>query len=334
MTEWPFISALLVTRNEHVFIEKALLSLIKQTYPKDKYEIIIIDGESTDGTLDIVNNLIHEYKTDKFDIRIVNNPKHILASGWNIGIHEAKGEYVVRIDAHAEALPDFIEKNVETILSIQDVICVGGKLITKSLDDDNDLISKVLSSQFGVGNSSFRVSNISGYADTAVYGLYKKEVFDKVGYFNEQYIRNQDIEFHSRINALGGKFYFNPEINCIYYSRNTVKKMMKQSFENGKWNMILLKNQNSALQIRHLVPFAFVLFLILSMIIGFFSECFWIFAISVVLLHLFFGLIAGIKKTSKLAEIVKMPFLFLLLHLSYGIGYFFGIITKINKIRG
>lgn len=327
----PFVSALLVTRNEQDYIGKAMMSLINQTYPKEKYELIIIDGESTDSTVQIVKSIIDQYKTDTFDIRIINNPKHILSSGWNLGIRDAKGEYVTRIDAHAEAAEDFIEKNVETMLKAPDAVCVGGKLTTKSLTGDDDIISKVLSSPFGVGNSSFRVSESSCYADTAVYGLYKKEIFDKVGYFNEQYVRNQDIELHSRIRAAGGKFYFNPEISSVYYSRNTVKKMVKQAFGNGKWNMVLLKNQNSALRLRHLVPFAFVLFLIATTILGFFSKYFWFLEIGVIQLHLLIGLVAGSKKTKKVSEIVKMPFLFLLLHLSYGVGYLAGIFTKIEK---
>lgn len=329
MTQHPFVSALLVTRNEENFIKQALLSLINQTYPKNSYEIIVVDGESTDKTLDIVKSLIQQNKTEVFDIRIINNSKHILASGWNLGIQNAKGEYVVRIDAHGEAAPDFIEKNVETMLAVCDAICVGGKLTTKSIDGDDNTVSKVLSSPFGVGNSSFRVSDTAGYVDTAVYGLYKKSAFDEVGYFNEKYVRNQDIELHSRIRALGGKFYFNPEINCVYYSRNTVKKMLKQAIGNGKWNMVLLKHQSSAVRLRHLVPFVFVIYLIGSIVLGWFFHPFWYLALAVILLHLILGTIAASKKTNNVLELLKMPFMFMALHLSYGIGYLAGIFTTI-----
>lgn len=330
MSEYPFVSALIVTRNEQKYIRRALLSLINQTYPSNKYEIIIVDGESTDDTSVITEELIKEYKTDSFEMRLLKNPKRILASGWNIGIKDAKGVYVVRIDAHAEASEDFIEKSVRTMENVRDAVCVGGRLITKAMDGDNDVVSKVLSSPFGVGNSSFRVSDTAGYSDTAVYGLYKKSIFDELGYFDERYIRNQDIELHSRIRSVGGKFYFNPEISCVYYSRNSVRKMVKQGFENGRWNMVLLKNHGSALRLRHLVPFAFVLYIIISLLLGFWSKWFWVLCLGVIALHMLIGLYAAFRKTRKLNEVLVMPILFLLLHLSYGTGYLAGIFTKID----
>lgn len=325
--EYPYITALLVTYNEEQYIEKSLLSLINQTYPHNRYEIIIIDGMSADTTIHKVNLIAQRYKD--YEIRILTNEKKILASGWNIGIRAAKGDYVVRIDAHAEAKKNFIEKSVETMLSVPDAVCVGGKLKTISLPNSNDIVSKVLSSPFGVGNSSFRVSDRAGYADTAVYGLYKKQIFDEVGYFNEKFVRNQDIEFHSRIKKYGGKFYFNPEIESVYYARNTVKKMLKQAFGNGKWNMILLKDHSSALSLRHMIPFAFVIYLICSTVGGFICSWLWIAELLVILLHFICGLIAALKKSNGIREVIQMPFLFMMLHISYGLGYVAG--KKNNK---
>ena len=322
-----FVTALLVIRNEREYIENSLMSLINQTYPKDKYEIIIIDGESTDGTLDIIKDLQNKYNSDNFGIRVMPNPKKILAAGWNIGIKESKGDYVVRIDAHATAEPDFIEKSVETMQRV-DADCIGGKLISKSLNGEEDVISYVLSSPFGVGNSSFRVSEKEGYADTAVYGLYKKSVFEKVGYFDEKMIRNQDVEMHGRIKKIGGKFYFNPAIKSTYYTRNTAKKMLKQAFGNGKWNMVLLKKGSNALSIRHLVPFFFVLCLIGSIILGFVHPIFWLLGAATILFHLILGVIFSTKKTKKIIQILVMPFLFISLHFAYGLGYIRGLLIK------
>lgn len=325
----PFVSALLVTRNEKSYIEKSLRSLIDQDYPKDCYEIIVIDGMSDDGTAEQIEKIIASVGQN-LSMRLIRNEKRILAAGWNLGIQSAKGEYVIRIDAHAEVEPDFLEKNVQTMLSV-DAVCVGGKLITKSLSGDSGLIAKVLSSPFGVGNSSFRTSDTAGYTDTAVYGLYKKEIFEKAGYFNEEFVRNQDIEMHGRIKKAGGKFYFNPQITCVYYSRNTVKKMLKQAFGNGKWNMVLLKKDTASLSLRHLVPFAFVLYLALSLIGGIFWWPIWALCGAVLVLHLLLGLVAALAKTRKFTELLAMPVLFMLLHIAYGAGFFSGLFVKLSK---
>lgn len=324
----PFVSALLVTRNEQTYIEQAMLSLINQTYPRDRYEIIVIDGGSSDQTLSIVERLLTEYRTESFEIKCFDNPKQILASGWNIGIKAAKGDFVIRIDAHAKAESDIIEKSVDTLMSIPDAVCVGGRLVTKSIEGNDEIVSKVLSSPFGVGNSLFRVSSVPGYADTAVYGLYRKDIFEKVGYFNEHYARNQDIELHARIKKAGYKFYFNPGIVTTYYARNTVPRMMRQAFGNGKWNMVLLKNRSAALSIRHIIPFVFVVYLIVSTVMGFAHKFFWIQEIIILMVHLMLGLMQSFKKTRDIREILLMPWLFLLLHLSYGIGYLAGIFTS------
>lgn len=326
----PFVSALLVTRNEQRYIEQAILSLIHQSYPKERYEIIVIDGESSDQTIEIVEKLIKVYNTEYFDMRLLNNPSRVLAAGWNIGIKAAKGEFVIRIDAHAKAEADVIEKSVDTLLSIQDAVCVGGKLITQSIEGDNGIIAKVLSSPFGVGNSSFRVSDVPGYADTAVYGLYRKDIFEKVGYFNEHYTRNQDIELHARIKKAGYKFYFNPTIVTTYYSRNTISKMMSQAYGNGMWNMVLIKNRSAALSIRHIIPFVFVSYLLISMALGFVHRFFWIQEAAVVILHLSLGVLQAIKKTNHIKEIILMPWLFMLLHISYGTGYLAGLFKSID----
>ena len=169
------------------------------------------------------------------------------------------------------------------------------------------------------------MSDNAGYADTAVYGLYRKSIFDEVGYFNEKYARNQDLQMHSRIRKRGGKFYFSPEIRCEYYARNTIEKMIRQAFENGIWNMVLLKEDPAGLSIRHLVPFAFVIFLAITSLGGIAFKPLWVLELCIILIHLALGLYFGKKSGVERREILQMPILFLMFHLSYGSGFLIGI---------
>lgn len=177
------VTAMIVVRNEEKYIKTSLGSFLDQDFPKENYEILVIDGMSTDSTRKIINEIIEENKT-KVKISLVNNEKKLLASGWNIGIKKAEGKYVIRIDAHAKASESFISKSLEVIESLpEDVGCVGGKLESVSLEQGDIVIEKVLSSPFGIGNSKFRYSTQAGYTDTVAFGLYKKEIFDKVRIF-------------------------------------------------------------------------------------------------------------------------------------------------------
>lgn len=326
-----FVSVLLVTYNESAYIVRSLMSLLDQDYPKEKYEIIIADGESTDNTLSLAKETILAYESEQKILphtRIISNPKKILASGWNIGIKASTGDYVVRIDAHAIANIDFLRKSVETMMRV-DADCVGGRLTTQSSSEIGETIRDVLSSPFGVGNSSFRISETEGYADTAVYGLYKKTAIEKAGFFDESLVRNQDIELHSRIKKAGGKFYFNPAIQTTYYSRDSVKKMLKQAYGNGLWNLIILRKNKAKLSVRHLVPFCFVLFLIVTSITGIFWRSAWLFEAGLLTLYFASALVFSIKKTKQIAKIIQMIYLFFALHISYGFGSLVGLFKAV-----
>lgn len=336
MNDEILITAMIVVRNEENYIQISLRSLLEQDFPKDKYEIIVIDGMSTDNTVENINKIIQEQK-GKIKITLLQNEKKLLAAGWNIGINKAKGKYVIRIDAHAKASKNFLSKNLETITKLpEDVACVGGKLISNSIENNDETISKVLSSPFGIGNSKFRYSDKEQYSDTVAYGLYKKEIFDKVGYFDETLERNQDNNMHNRIRKAGFKFYFNPDIQCEYYVRNSLKKMLKQGYLNGKWNIVVFKQDPKSLSLRHLVPLIFVISIIFLVILSILDYRFMYLLAIEIGLYIILGTIFAMKKTKNVKEIIKMLVYFFLLHISYGTGSFLSIFKprKLMKKEG
>ncbi|MBR7033787.1 MAG: glycosyltransferase family 2 protein [Clostridia bacterium] len=337
-TENPFVSAMIVVRNEENRIAKCIDSLLRQDYPVDRYEIIVVDGESTDGTLDVVKERIESAKETGPvpEVRIVCNPKKILASGWNIGIKESRGEFVVRPDAHAYVDSDFISKSVETIFSADDADCVGGQMITVCESGKGQLIMEALSSPFGVGGSRFRYSKKPGYVDTVAYGLYRRSVFDRIGFFNETLLRTQDNDLHRRMRDAGMKFYLNPDIRSYYYSRDTFGKLIKQQFNNGKWTMINFLLRPGKMSLRHFIPLGFVLAVLATLIGGAFFHPIWWLTLAGVVLHLICGLLFAVKRTKKVSHVLLLPFVFILMHFSYGTGSVAGFFSAhcVKKRQG
>lgn len=320
----PFVTTMIVVRNEEKYIRTAILSFLNQEYPKDRMELIIVDGMSTDNTLQVAKDTVQEYTAANgpVEVRYLENPKMNLAAGWNLGIQAAKGEFVVRIDAHAQADSQMIAKCVEILRTHEDVACAGGRIVAQPLTDGGRVISYVQSSPFGVGNAKFRYANESGYVDTVAYGVYRKSIFEKAGLFNEEFQRNQDNDMHGRIKACGGKFYLDASISSLYHPRETIKGMMKQGFGNGKWVIIGYRKseKKEGLSLRHMIPLLFVLANIVLLIGSVFSGLLRIGFMAMYALYLIMAVYFGLQKTKKLGELLRWCLCCWLFHISYGAG--------------
>lgn len=326
----PKVTLLIVVRNERGFIEKSLESLLQQAYPKELMEIIIVDGMSTDGTKEWFQSTVEELQVKGVDIKLLDNPKYILASGWNIGIKNASWDIVCRIDAHSEIDSNYVITGVRTLLerNQENVICVGGILKNEGIGFLGKAIATLYSSRFGVGNSVFRVGiNKPIFTDTAVFGLYRKWIFDEVGYFDENLERNQDIALHFNISKKGYKFITHPDMKIKYYVRNTTAELIKKAFGDGYW---VIASEKSYL--RHKVSLFFILYLFsIPIIFWAFKLCslsilfyFYLFPLFLYLsLSLYFGL-----KSGEYLNKLLLPFLFLTFHISYGIGSLKAITDK------
>jgi len=326
----PFVSILIVVYNEERYIEKCIGSILTQDYPKNKYELIIIDGLSTDNTRSIIKQIINSNLTK---IRLIDNPKKILATGWNIGVKQAKGEVIIRIDAHSYVANNFIKTNIEYLDKIKDADCVGG--IIESVNDSfmGKVISLAMSSPFGVGSARFRTGGYEGYVDTVAYGAYRKRIFDEIGLFDEKLVRNQDDEFNYRLIKSGGKIFLTPKIKSYYYPRSSLNKLWKQYYQYGYWKVRVIQKHKLPASLRHLVPVTFVLSLIGSGCFALFSKI----GISLLFLllstYLLTSCIFSVKIALKkgLIFLPILPLTFACLHLSYGIGFLQGIFDFIIR---
>ena len=325
---YPSVSIIIPCRNEEEFLGKCLDSIVANDYPKDKYEVLIIDGMSGDGT----RKIIRDYIQKNSFIKLLDNPKRMVPCALNVGIKSASGEIIIRMDAHATYENDYISKCVR-YLNEYNADNVGGAMVT--LSRDNTFIGKAiittLTHPFGIGNNSCRTgSNKPKCVDTLFCGCYKREVFDKIGLFNEDLVRSQDIEFNKRLTKAGGKILLVPEIVSYYYAQSKFKSFVKSNFCNGAWIIIPFMYSNIIpLSWRHLIPIVFVISLISTAVFSFFFQAFlWLFLFisgSYLLANLYFSVKIAVEK-KVLRYIFIMPVIFASLHITYGVGSLWGLL--------
>lgn len=315
------VSVIIPVRNEEKHIGKCIDSLLSQTYPHDLMEIIFIDGMSED----ITKKIISEYTSNtNLNVRILTNKKKIAPTAMNLGIKNANGSIIIRLDAHSSYENDYIALCVDTLEKTQ-ADNVGGVLTTTGKGIIGESFAKVLSSKFGVGNSGFRTNAKSDYTDTVPFGAYNKETFEKYGLYDERLVRNQDYELNYRIRKNGGKIYLNSDIQLTYYCRDTIDAIIKQSYDNGKWNYITMKLCPGSMGIRHFVPFIFFASFIVMPILSFFSIWFAYLFFLELIAYLLLDLLYSINRNIKCAAYTAI--IYPIFHISYGFGTFRGLIN-------
>lgn len=309
----PFVSLIIVARNEEKFIELALTSLINQDYGKKNFEIIFVNCDSSDKTEEIAKGVLEK---SGCLFRLLRNPRITLATGWNLAIKNAHGEFVCRIDAHGELESSYISKGVDIFLfeKKKDLICVGGVLVNRGEGFWGEVASDLFSSKFGIGNSPFRCrASKRAFTDTAAMGLYKKSIFEELGYFDETLERNQDIAFHKNALKNNFKFITDPGMEFFYYVRSSFDSLVKKAYQDGYWVFFSKANY-----FRHKVPFFFFVYFIcfvLNKLHG--GKNRWLNLPA----QLYFALsIAFSFKDGRGKNKLVLPILFFSYHLAYGIG--------------
>jgi glycosyltransferase involved in cell wall biosynthesis len=319
----PFVSVILPIRNEASFIGRALASVRAQHYPADRIEVIVADGDSTDGTPELVRR-----SEPDFDgrLRLIENPDRIVSTGLNAALRIASGEVIVRVDGHCEIPPDFVQRSVEH-LSLDCVDCVGGSLDTVGETPMARVIAIAMSSSFGVGGSAFRSSAaVSTLTDSVAFPAWTRRAMQRTGQFDEELVRNQDDEYSYRLRRMGGRILLATDITARYYSRSTIRFLWRQCFGYGFWKVRVLQKHPRQMKGRQFVPAAFVAALLASLLLWPFSSTFQSLALLIVGAYL---LAAGFA-TSRAVRVhgwSVMPWLpaaFATMHVAYGAGSLVG----------
>lgn len=323
------ISVICPIYNEEKYIAKCIESILSQDYPKDDMEVIFVDGMSMDKTREIVAEYAMMYPF----IRLVDNPDRIVPPAMNIGIRMAEGDIIIRLDAHAIFPSDYFSVLTKSLIELG-AENVGGVCRTLPVDDSIKArsIASVLSSSFGMGNSYFRIGADSVMeVDTVPFGCFRRDLFDRIGYFDEQLIRNQDDEFNGRIIKNGGKIYLLPNLVIDYYARDTVAKVYKMFYQYGLFKPLVNKKLGSPATLRQFVPLFFTLGLVLGPLTFLISPVFvWIY-VAAVICYLSAATLFSIRSASSLKHLLMQVWVYFVVHFAYGWGYINGIIDLIFK---
>jgi len=324
------ISVIIPVYNEGKYISQCLDSILRQDYPKDNLEIICVDGLSCDRTRQIIKG----YSSQHDNLRLIDNPDRIVSHGLNAGIRAASGEVIMRIDAHCTYPENYIS-TLGRKLELLKADNVG--TVINSLQACDSAICKAIavgsSNSFGVGDSAFRIGTKSiKEVDTVPFGCFRRDLFDRIGYFDTDLIRNQDDEFNARIIKNGGKIYLIPDVSVDYYARETLGKMARMFYQYALFKPLVNKKIGAPATLRQLVPPLFVSVLIVGVVLSLILPITFPLFAGVIALYLLVSFVVSAKEAFRNRSpslMFILPVVFFAIHISYGWGYLAGILKFI-----
>ena len=312
------VSIIITARNEEKYLPMLFEDILNQTFPLQNIEVVLMDSNSTDNT----RLVMEEFKknNETLSVQIVTNERQIQAAGFNEGVKHATGDVVLKIDAHSRIPADFVQKNVDEILAGA-YVCGGNRpTVVDSADDFSKTLHIVEESALGSSIANYRKSDVKRKVNSIFHGMYRKEVFDKVGLADERLLRTEDNEFHYRVRKAGYDIIFNPEIESYQYIRPTFTKMIQQKFANGYWIGLTSHVCRDCLSLFHFGPGVFVATLLVLMILTLVS---FVPLLTVAFLYLLAVLGLSIFEISKQKfnpTLLLIPFIMIAIHFAYGVG--------------
>lgn len=322
----------MAVRNEAGYIASSLGAVLAQDYPAGLLEVIVADGMSSDNTREQIRILQVEHP----NIVLIDNPGRIVAKGLNAAISVASGEIVVRVDGHTTIDPNYVRRCVE-LLEATGADNVGGRMVGVGENDFARAVVLATSHPFGVGGARFHYSEKAELVDTVYLGAWRRDLFPRMGLFDEELVRNQDDELNYRLRDLGGRVLLSPEIKSEYVVRSRPRALISQYFQYGYWKVRVMQKHPRQMRVSHFVPSLFALALGGLAATSPFSRT------ARRALPLLMGAYVGLTGVATLSlsrrpgcgggGVRYVPVVFPMLHLSYGLGFLWGLVRFIARFR-
>jgi len=321
MSDLPVVSVIIPMRNEAGSIAACLDSVLAQDYPPERFEVLVVDGDSRDDSALVVE----EYARRSGRVRLLHNPLRIVPSALNIAIRAARGDILMRVDGHTHLAPDYMRVGVET-LQRTGADNVGGPMVAVGGGRVGDAIALTTGSRFGIG-AYFHFGREEAEVDTVYMGMWPRSVFERVGLFDEEMVRNQDDEFNYRLRKAGGRIVMNPSMRSAYQNRQSLKAMARQFAQYGFWKVRVLQKHPAQMSLRHFVPPAFVLGLLGLALLAPWSGKAGLMAASLAATYVatIVAISASLAWRDGRGPLPLIAAAFMTLHLSWGAGFVVGL---------
>lgn len=309
--------------NEETHLRTAVTSIFEQKgLDRGQIEVILAIGPSTDRTKELAESLKAEYP-----VTIVSNPTGKTPAGLNLAIKAAKNEVIVRVDAHSELSPDYTKLALD-ILNSTGAANVGGVMKAVGHTPLQQAVAFAYRSRFGLGGGSYHVGGSAGPSDSVYLGVFRKEILEKLGGFNEKMLRGQDWELNLRIRESGEQVWFDPRLEVTYYPRSSLAKLAKQFFDTGAWRAQLTKAHINRANLRYFAP-PLVVLASVSGLIGHLTGVLGYFGLIPLITYLLGVTLISLGSKSlnlkaKLALLVALP----TMHFSWGSGFIAGLFIR------
>jgi GT2 family glycosyltransferase len=331
MTIFPRVTVIVPCRNEERHLAACLDSILATAYPHDRLEILVVDGASRDGTRAIADRYASH------SVRVLSNPAGTAPAGMNLGIQHAAGDVIARMDAHASYPAEYLPRLVEA-LDLTGADNVGGVLET--LPASRNVVARAIaaacSHPFGVGNSQFRIgATTNRWVDTVAFGCWKRSLFNWLGMFDEELVRNQDDELNHRLLARGGRILLVPAVTAQYFARETLGQVARMFYQYGHYKPLVAKKVGRVMTLRQLAPPALTLGLLITAAFAPFLALARVMGGTLAVVYGGAVLAAALRLVPRLGfgAALTTAAVFPIMHLSYGWGFLTGLIRWTRRPR-
>jgi glycosyltransferase involved in cell wall biosynthesis len=326
----PFVTVVVPCRNEENHIVRCLQSIVANDYPKEKMEILVLDGKSEDRTREIVERYSRRHPI----IRLIENPEKHIPAAMNLGIQNARGETIVKMDAHST----FQREHISLCVAYQEKYGaenVGGvcKMSPGADTATARAIVLGLGSRFGSGNANVKVGVAKPtWSDTAAFGCFKKELFEKIGMYDEKLLSSSDLDLNQRIQAAGGRILVAPDVVVNYVADGDLRALRRHVFADGVWISYVMKFGKRAWSWRHWVPAVFLLGLLGALALGAVNRLFLWLGAGVAAVYATVSLVVSLQIAARERDaryVFLLPAVFAVRHFVHGFGTLFGMLLVI-----